>query len=106
MTPPCAKIPNLSSQPLAGGDCICHEHRNRHRTDASGNRCDRLALGSHGIEVDIADEAIAVLSGGILETVDPDINDDGTLANVLGAERASESLAARRVTAVRSFVRE
>jgi len=44
---------------LAGIERVLHEHRDGHRAHAAGDGCDGFAERGHGVEVHVADDAIA-----------------------------------------------
>ena len=54
-----------------------HEHRNRHRSDAAGNRCDRARNRLYLCEIDIAAQLSVLLS------VNADIDHDRTLFDIV-----------------------
>src|SRR6266540_7092422 len=62
---------------LGRGYRVREEHRDRHRTDASGDRRDGLRLLLHRVEVDIADRAVTALRARIGDAVDAHVDDDG-----------------------------
>ena len=70
-------------QPLASHDRILHQHRNRHRSDAAWDRRDRGAAISDGFEVNIPNKPITCCRGSVRNTIDADINNDGSFADML-----------------------
>src|SRR5207247_1715531 len=83
--------------------------RDRHRSDASRHRRDRLHLRTHGIKVHVPDRAIAAFQALITDAIDPYVDHDRALIDHVrldeprGAHRRDEDLRPSRVR--REFMR-
>ncbi len=84
---------NFASDGQIGGfQGVSEEHGDGHRADASGDGSDGRDFFGYGIEVYVANEAIAALSFGSVDAVDADVDDDGALADHIArdVERLSD----------------
>ncbi len=63
---------------IAGFYGVAHEHGDGHGTDSSGNGCDLGGFGSDIIVVYITNEAEAAFAGGVFDSVNAYVNDDGS----------------------------
>jgi len=65
---------------------VVEEHGDGHGTDAAGDGGDEGGLFGNRLEVDVADQAVAALAGGVVDAVDADVDDDGD-PDLIGAMR-------------------
>jgi len=72
--------------PLAGVERVLHEHRDGHRSHAAGGGRDGFAERGHGVEVDVADDTIAVLLGGVRDAIDTHVDDDRSRFDHVGGD--------------------
>ena len=73
---------------LAGIERVLHEHRDGHRAHAAGDGCDGFAERGHGVEVDVTDDTIAGLLGGVGDAVDTHVDDDRAWLDHIGGDKA------------------
>ena len=73
---------------LAGVERVLHEHGDGHRAHAAGDGRDGFAERGHGVEVHVADDAVAGLLGGVRHAVDADVDDDCAGLDHVGGDEA------------------
>src|SRR5207244_1792486 len=73
----CAKLPSRFHR-------VRQQHRNSHRTDATGNRRDRACLFRYFVKCDITHEPVTTLACAVFYAIDANVDHDGTFAHVIG----------------------
>jgi len=76
-----------SGEILGGTDGVGKKKCNSHWTDPSWIRGDGTRDGGNGGEIDIADKAVSTSIGGIRDSVNADIDNGGTWANMFFGEK-------------------
>ena len=82
---------SLYLRPLAAVEGVAKEHGNGHGTDAAGNGGDLAGILLGGLVVDVAHQPVSTLGAGIVDAVDADVDDDGTLLDPVALDHLGPS---------------